>query len=63
MIGDGQQRVDLTLWSQGHKIMLASPVTVPEVGVQISGNESVVRRLWGEAGQEQSQESRVQPNS
>lgn len=43
--------------------MLASSVTVPEVGVQISGNGSVVRRLWGEGGQEQSQESRVQPNS
>lgn len=30
--------------------MLASSVTVPEVGVQISGNGSVVRRLWGEGG-------------
>lgn len=26
--------------------MLASPVTVPEVGVQIFGNGSVVGRLW-----------------
>lgn len=32
--------------AQGHKIMLTSPVTVHEVGAQISGNGSVGERLW-----------------
>lgn len=40
--------------------MLASPATVPGVGVQISGNGSVVGRLWK---WRRDKESGVQPHS
>lgn len=36
----------MILLAQGHKIMLASVVTVSEVGGQIFGIGSVVGRLW-----------------